>query len=305
MSEYFAGDGRLDKARKVTRAKHEMYNFIVALVGAVIFSIGMNLFVVPVGLYASGILGGCQLIRTWLGTMITLPGFDIAGIINYIFNIPIFILAYKQLNLSFCVKTLIMTSVESFLMTVIPVPSTPLLDETITSCLLGGILCGFGIGLVLAHGYSGGGGDILGLVAIKLKPGMSAGKISFGLNIIVYGICLVALSPQVAIYSLIYAFILSVVVDKLHTQNINVSVLIFTKEPLMANMITKKTGRGVTSWNGEGGYTHKTSYIHMVVMSKHEVANFKKLVYKYDPEAFIIFTEGTSVTGHFETRLEA
>ena len=54
---------------------------LVAVIGEFIAALGVNLFIVPLGLYSGGTLGACQLIRTVLETYLHLDfgGFDIAG----------------------------------------------------------------------------------------------------------------------------------------------------------------------------------------------------------------------------------
>ena len=81
------------------------------------------------------------------------------------------------------------------------------------------------------------------------------------------------------------------------------SVMIFTKQLGISEAIMKEMGRGVTNWEGAGAYTNETSYILYVVISKYEVNQIKRIVQKIDPKAFMIFTEGTAVTGNFEKRL--
>ena len=107
----------------------------------------------------------------------------------------------------------------------------------------------------------------------------------------------------IVIYSLIYATVLSVAVDRVHIQNINMSVMIFTNKVGISKAIMEQTGRGVTNWDGEGAYTNRTSYILFVLISKYEVAQLKRIVRSLDPHAFMIFTEGCSVDGNFEKRL--
>ena len=108
---------------------------------------------------------------------------------------------------------------------------------------------------------------------------------------------------EIVVYSLIYATVFSLTVDKVHIQNINTSVMIFTKKLGISKAIMEQTGRGVTNWDGEGAYTNRTSYILFVMISKYEVAQLKKIVRSLDPNAFMIFTEGCSVEGNFEKRL--
>ena len=108
---------------------------------------------------------------------------------------------------------------------------------------------------------------------------------------------------EIVIYSLIYGVVYSIACDRVHIQNINMSVMIFTKKLGISRAIIDQTGRGVTNWDGAGAYTNQTSYILFVVISKYEVNQLKRIVRSIDPNAFMIFTEGCSVCGNFEKRL--
>ena len=162
---------------------------------------------------------------------------------------------------------------------------------------------GFKIGLILRGGSSGGGQDIIGILCAKKYPGFSVGKIGIIMNIGVYGVCMMLFDMEVVIYSLIYATVVSLAIDKIHIQNINMSVMIFTKKLGVAKAIMEETGRGVTNWEGTGAYTKENTEILYVVISKYEVNQIKRIVQGIDPKAFMIFTEGTAVTGNFEKRL--
>ena len=74
------------------RALYETRRLFVAVAGTALYAVGMNLFVVPHGLYTGGVMGICQVIRTLLMRYTSLPlqNFDISGIIYYIVNIPLF-----------------------------------------------------------------------------------------------------------------------------------------------------------------------------------------------------------------------
>ena len=102
---------------------------------------------------------------------------------------------------------------------------------------------------------------------------------------------------------MIYTTVLAMAIDRVHIQNINTSVMIFTKKMGISRAIIEQTGRGVTNWDGEGAYTNKTSYILFVMISKYEVGQIKQIVHSIDPNAFMIFTEGCHVDGNFEKRL--
>ena len=135
--------------------------------GSFIFALGINLFVVPMQLYSSGVLGIAQIIRTLVESVIGKTTLDISGIINFLINIPLFMLAYRTISKRFFVRTLLSVISQTVFLTFIMVPTTPLVDDILTNCIIGGIVTGFGIGLTLRCSGSGGGLDILGVYLLR------------------------------------------------------------------------------------------------------------------------------------------
>ena len=89
---------------------------VASVVGELIAAAALNLFIVPLGLYTGGTLGLCQLIRTLLQSALGLEtgSYDIAGILYFITNIPILLLAYKTLGRELVVKTIVCAVSYSF-----------------------------------------------------------------------------------------------------------------------------------------------------------------------------------------------
>ena len=278
---------------------------LVAMVGALIFAIGTNLFIVPSGLYSSGIMGLCQVIRTMLVEYLHLNfgSVDIAGMIYYVINIPIFVIGYRKMGKKFLLKTLICVTVMSGSMAVIPV--TQIVEDTMLSCVIGGIICGAGVGILLRMGASGGGMDIVGVILVKWRQDFSVGRVNLMMNLVLYSACLFLFDVETALYSVINAAVYSVAIDKLHAQNINVEVNVITKissQELEKEVFTE-LGRGITKWTTMGAYTHEESHILYIMMSKYEVHQLKNIVHKYDPQAFIVVNEGVHVEGNYLKKL--
>ena len=276
-----------------------------AILGSVMFAFGLNVFITPLSLYNGGFMGISQLIRTLIVHVFhfSFGQTDIAGIIYFLINIPLIYMAWSKMGKEFFARSIITIIIQPAALTFIPVPSAPVIDDYLTACVIGGIIAGTGSGMILRGGSSGGGQDILGIYFTKKFPGFSVGKVSIIINFFVYGICLLMFNMEVVIYSLIYGVIYSIACDRVHIQNINMSVMIFTKKLGISRAIIEQTGRGVTNWDGAGAYTNQTSYILFVVISKYEVNQLKRIVRSIDPNAFMIFTEGCSVSGNFEKRL--
>ncbi len=286
--------------------KERVIQLMWATLGSLMFAIATNVLIMPLGLYNGGFMGITQLIHTFLiefFNLRTINGIDIFGILYFVINVPLFYLGYRVMKLEFLIKTVLTVGIQSVLLTVVPILEEPIIEDYLTACIIAGIIAGAGVGIVLRAGCSGGGQDIIGVVCAKIYPSFSVGKISISMNIAIYAVCLWLYDIQIVIYSLIYTTVLAMALDKFHTQNICTTAMIFTKTPGVPEAIIKELGRGVTRWDGAGGYTNETSDIMLTVISKYEVGQLKKTVLDIDPRAFIIFTEGNSVTGNFEKRL--
>ena len=281
---------------------------VAAVVGELIAAAALNLFIVPLNLYTGGIMGVCQLIRTLLQTHlgVALGAYDIAGILYFLANIPILLFAYKALGLGLVAKTIICTVSYSLFYSIIPIPSAPIVDDYLTACLLGGILTGIGSGIVLTCGCSSGGLDVIGLCLSKRGSGFTVGKFSLTFNVFLYTACLILFSPEVAIYSVIYNFFTSMVLDRMHQQNVNVMAMIFTHadEHILGQFIIDNLGRGVTYWNGTGAYTGQGVHVLCVSLSKYEIEELLHAVRTIDPQAFLTVQEGVRIYGNFRKKRE-
>ena len=281
---------------------------VAAVVGELIAAAALNLFIVPLHLYTGGAMGVCQLIRTLLQTHMGLDfgPYDIAGILYFLANIPILLIGYKDLGRGLVVKTIICTVSYSLFYSIIPIPSAPIVDDYLTACLLGGILTGIGSGIVLTCGCSSGGLDVIGLCLSKRGSSFTVGKFSLTFNVFLYTACLILFSPEVAIYSVIYNFFTSMVLDRMHQQNVNVMAMIFTHadEHILGQFIIDNLGRGVTYWNGTGAYTGKGVHVLCVSLSKYEIEELLHAVRTIDPQAFLTVQEGVHIYGNFRKKLE-
>lgn len=277
-----------------------------ALAGATLFSWGINLLITPLGLYNGGFTGVAQLIRTGLvqGLQLKfLSHYDIAGIIYYLINIPLFLWAWKEMGKKFLIKSIITTTVQTIWMTFVPIPQEPIISDYLTACIIGGLVVGVGTGMVLRGRSSGGGQDIVGVIGTKNFPNFSVGKITIIMNVVVYGICLWMFDVETVIYSLIYTTVLAMACDRVHVQNINMGAMIFTKKEGIAEAVLSEMRRGVTAWEGVGAYTNETSHIFYIMISKYEIEKLKEIVNRIDPQAFVVLNEGSMVVGNFEKRL--
>lgn len=273
-------------------------------IGSLIYSLAMNILIIPCGMYSGGVLGIAQLIRALLEHFgIVFGGVDIAGIIYFAINIPLLVLAYKSLGKPFFFKTIVCTVFYTIFLTFIPVPESKVLDDTVICCVAGGLLSGIGIGLTLLSGGCGGGEEIICVYLTKKYAHFSVGKVTVIINIFVYGCCAVFFNLTVAVYSILCSVISSLAVDKIHFQNITTDMFIITKKKGIEQLIFNTVNRGATRVSANGTYTGDDENIYLVVLSKNEASALKKEIQAFDPDSFVFIHEDVEVAGNFKKHL--
>lgn len=290
-----------------TKLMHDKgLRLVGGLLGSLLMSVAINVFIVPQGLYAGGAYGLCQVIRTLLASKLGVEtGFDLAGVLYFFVNIPLFLLAFRALGRTFCLRAAVCTVSNSVFLALIPSPAVPIIPDPLTSCMIGGILVGFSAGLVLTCGCSTGGLDILGLYLSKKGGHFTVGRFSITFNAGLYTLCFFLFDATTAIYSAIYNVLSNLFLDRLHRQNVTVQLLIFTKknDPQLPRYIMEQLDRGVTSWAAKGGWTGDDVQVLCVCLSKYEIDTLRQVMQQVDPDAFYIVQEGVHAGGNFKRHL--
>ena len=282
------------------------FKFTKCILGVFISSLAINLFIVPNNLYTGGILGLSQLIRTMLVSIFKINvNFDISSIIYYLINVPLFLIAYKRISKTFFIRTLFAVTINSLFLMIIPIPSEPLIKDLLVNVLIGGFLCGIGIGMTLSTGSSTGGTDIIGVLLSKRNKKFTVGNIGLIFNLIVYTICGIKYGIEIMVYSVLNAIFESIMIDKNHTQNICSEAFIFTKQKPdeMIKFINKELNRGATYWEAIGGYTNTKTYIVYTVLSKYERMRLGRHMIDFDENAFMVGDDGVEIKGLFDKYL--
>lgn len=300
----YAGE---ERRRLYTKLMHNKgLRLVGGLLGSLLMSVAINVFIVPQGLYAGGAYGLCQVIRTLLQTKLGVEAsFDLAGVLYFFANIPLFLLAFRTLGRTFCLKAGICTVSNSVFLALIPSPAVPIIPDPLTSCMIGGILVGFAAGLVLTCGCSTGGLDILGLYLSKKNNKFTVGRFCISFNVCLYLLCFILFDATTAIYSAIYNVLSNLFLDRLHRQNVSVQLLIFTKskDPALPKYIMEQLDRGVTYWQAKGAYTGDDVQVLCVCLSKYEIDTLEQVIRDIDPNAFFVVQEGVRVVGNFKRHL--
>lgn len=276
-------------------------------VGNFIFSWTMNALVTPFNIYCSGAMGVAQLIELLFTSVLHLPtiaGIGWLGIIYWGISIPSFIYGMRSLGFKFLAKTVYSITTLSVFLAIIPVYETPIIENKIMGCIAAAVIGGFALGYgTFSSGAGAGASDCIGMVLAQKKPGFSIGLINMIVNVCVYSICAFIYGLEGAAFSIFYSAILAWAMDKSHLQNHYIEITVYSKIPVLANELTMKINRGVTSWYGEGGFTRTQTNILKTIVTQKESDSVIRAIYELDPQAFVAMHEINKVHGLFDKHL--
>lgn len=264
--------------------------YAMIVLGAGLFAIGLNLFVVPNHLLQGGVTG------------ISLLGFYLfrvpVGLTYFLLNLPLFTVGYRLLGRAFAFRTLAGFSLVSLAIQVTARFQQPTGDLLLAS-LFAGAFTGLGLGLIFRAGGSTGGVDIIARLLLHFY-GWEMGKSILLLDAVIIAGSGLLFGRNVALYSVLATFVASRVIDVVQEGALNAKgVLIISDNPReLAGRILQEMERGVTLLKGEGAYTGRDREILFTVVTRGEITRLKLLVKSADPSAFVVVTDVREVLGH-------
>ena len=265
--------------------------YLIVIVSSFIIAFAFNFFLVPFGILSSGISG----VAILLG--IVTP-FD-TGLLNMLLNLPLLVLGYFKLGKSITFNTLLCVVALSTFLAILPVHA--IADNIMLSTIFGGIISGFGIGLILKYSATSGGLDIVAMIVSRMSNA-SIGLLLTAMNGIIVLISGFAFNWTIALYTLLSIYLTGKMIDTIHTNHIKLTMQIVTsKGEAISEELLRTIYRGITVTKGYGGYTKTEKDILMMVVTRYETMQIKQIVRKHDPNAFINIYNTVEVDGAFAT----
>lgn len=273
---------KLSKDKIIKRA------FFIFL-GAILMALGIEVFLVPNMIMDGGIVGISIILYNLTGIKI--------GIFIFLLNIPFFFIGYKQIGKTFAFSTLFGVAILS-VATYYLHHVAAFTDDMLLATFFGGIVLGAGVGLVIRYGGALDGSEILAILLGKRFP-FSVGEFIMVFNIFIFGWGGFVLGWDRAMYSILAYIIafktIDIVIDGLEESK---SVWIISdKYKDIGEAILARLGRGVTYFQGEGGYSGDDKKIIFCVITRLEEAKLKVIVDEVDPDAFLAIADINEVRG--------
>ena len=267
----------------------------IVITGAFLTALAMNLFLIPANVYSSGFTGIAQLISKILSdyTPIHLS----IGLLLVLLNIPVAILGWKKVGKSFTIYSIISVALSSIFIDLIPVKQMS--HDILLNAVFGGVILAVGVGITLKWGASTGGLDIIALVLSRSKD-KPIGPYMFALNGVIIVTAGFVYGWEKALYTLVFLYASTRVVDAIHTSHAKLTAFIITKKAEeMKKAIHAKLVRGITMIPAKGAFSNETRDMLMIVITRYELFDLERVIHEVDPNAFTNIVQTTGVYGFF------
>lgn len=272
-------------------------DYFVIVLGLVLYAFAFCAFILPHQVVIGGVAG--------IGTLVYFAtnGLIPVAVTSYGINLLLLAAAFKIVGKTFVKRTVFGVTVIAialgFFENIFMAIGHPLVPDRVVSVVLGGILCGVGIGTCFIHNGSSGGTDIVAAMVAK-KSNVSIGRtmIFVDMSIVTMSILLpfagtfeqrIEARIPTIVYGFIVTFIVSYVTDMIiNTNRQATQFFIFSsKWKEIADKVNKEAHRGVTVVDGMGWYSKHEIKILMVWCRKIESVTIFRIIKSIDEDAFV------------------
>ena len=281
------------------------------LVGSTLYCFAV-VFISDLGsFYASGLTGISQLIETVVNLITGKSFIGLKSILIAIFNVPLFLIAWKGVSKKFAIVSLASVLYQVALIALFEKfrdmgfnPFVTFSDNVLLLAIFGGLVFGFSEGLCLKVGGSTGGMDVVSQY-VSLNYHKSFSKVSFMINLFII-LCAAIIgyvsskTLDMAVYTIIKLVISVLIMDKIFTiyKYSEITIISSDKEKIRSSLL-EHFNHGMTIYEAHGGYSDKPFYVFKIVVWSFEETSYVNIIKKIDAHAFISTSKVKNVDGNF------
>lgn len=279
--------------------KQLFVSYLVITLGILIYTFGWAAVMLPAKIVGGGVSGISSVLYYAVGVRLPI------GVMNLIINAILVIVGFRVLGSKFGANTIygIIMSSACFILWQQVLHVETLFDVSqfggFMCAIIGGALCGGGIGLTFAMGGNSGGTDIIALIVSKFYN-ISPGKVIMYLDIVIVG-CSYFVSHKIEniVFGYIVMVTMTYVLDMVLDGNKqSYQIMVFsTKNKEIGETVTTEVGRGATLLDGEGCYSHQQRQVLIIMVHKTDKPHVMQIIHRIDPDAFISVSKAQGVYG--------
>lgn len=266
--------------------------YFLASFGVLLTALGLSIFLVPNNVAAGGASG----LAIVLNRLVNLS----VGIWMYIINGLLFLIAFLIVGFDFSFKTIYCTFLLNFLVDLFSriLPFFKYQGDMIISVFFGDILTAIGMAIAFSQNASTGGTDIIAKILNKFF-GFPMGVTILFLDFAIGISAGVAYDLNTGMYSILAIIINGTTIDfVMKGLELSVNVWIVSEKwDDIRKFVLEELGRGVTIFEGIGGYTMNAKKVLLVALKRQELHEFVSKLKQIDPHAFFIVNEARNVFG--------
>ncbi len=277
---------KLDTRRKIL-------DIFAVVCGSILYSLVVQLFVLPVDLLTGGATGIAIALHG-------IYGWAVSNVL-LVANIILLLMGLIFLGRKFAMTTLLSSLLIPLSLGVFErvYAGVVLTHDIMLNTLFASFGIGASVGIVLRAGSSTGGTDIPPLILQKYFniPAAIGVWVLDSMILLAQGI---VYDPERILYGLLIVILSSIVMDR--TMQLGSSrtelKIISKKTEDIKRAIIEQIDRGVTLLDGETGFKEEETQIILSVIKNRELPRTERLIHEIDPEAFIIVNRITEVKGN-------
>ena len=279
------------------KIRKKLVSFASVLVGNIILTLAIKLFLLPSNLMSNGTTGLALVMEHLTGMPVS--------VFSLIFNIAMLILGWIVLGKQFAVTTLFSSVFYPLFLELLnqTIGDYQITENLFLNLLFAGMGTALGLGLIIRAGASSGGMDIPPLILERFfKIPVSVSLWCFDFVILMAQ--LPFHKPEDLLYGILLILTISITLNKsIHMGATKTEVKIISDtEPEIRDAVLNKVERGVTLLHGESGYLHRTTEVVLTVIASKELAKIERVVREVDPSCFIIVNRVNEVWGRGFTK---
>lgn len=267
----------------------------MVVVSAFIYSLGMNIFVKSGNLFPGGYAGISRLAAMALSDF---TGISISfSIIYFALNIATAIFIWKKLGHKFVARSVLWFSLTSVFTAILPQPQ--ITQDALLISVFGGLINGLAVGIALRAHASSGGTDFIAM-DISARTNRSSWNYILCVNAVVLVIAGLRYGWNQSLYSIIFQYVSTQVVNSLHQKYKMTSIHIITDHAdAVAKAVFDTVRHGITGIHCEGVYSHSEHTMLMVTVGNDQVKEVVHSILDADPHAFITENHVERIVGNY------
>lgn len=277
------------KSRIENKVLRTVIEYAVLCFGAAAAAFALEEILIPVQIMDGGMVGVAMIISA----KTPLP----LGVLTLAFNLPLVFIGGKKLERSFIFRSLTAMAVFSGSLTLFGRFLGGVTDDKLLASVFGGVLLGFGVGLVLLSGGCLDGTEAVAIM-ISRRVNISVGQLVLFMNVLIYLTAGALFGLDRALYSLMTYFIVSKVEDLINTglQQGKAVMIITDHGREIAADIYRTLGRTVTLISGSGLISGEKTVLYCVI-TRIELSSLRRLVEREDYSAFMTVSDVSEIIG--------